>query len=149
MGRFTTVGELRGLLDSHFHWCDVLLMTAAVGDFRFDGPADRKLSRKAGPVNVRLVPTEDVVAAAAARKRGDQTVVTFAVEDLPLEKAMAKARAELRAKNADWVVLNRPAAMGSDAGEACVLTAEAEMLGWARREKSVLAREIIRLLECR
>ncbi len=144
--KFVSVADLQARLRESFEWCDALVMTAAVGDFTVQTPADRKLSRKAGPVEVRLVPTDDVVASVACGKRPDQRVVVFAVEDLSEPEAQAKAREEMAAKNADWVVLNPPQAMDSPASRACILGSGGVVLDWGLREKDELAGRIVRLL---
>ncbi len=53
----------------------------------------------------------------------------------------------MKRKNADYVVLNPPAAMGADASEACILSPAGMILPWAKRTKTVLADEIVALLE--
>jgi phosphopantothenoylcysteine decarboxylase/phosphopantothenate--cysteine ligase len=143
---FVTVAELKAALEARFDGCDALVMAAAVGDFTPAEPHRGKLARSAGPVTLRLLPTEDLLASLAARKRKGQTVVAFAVEDGPPEAAEAKARAEMAAKGADCVVVNTPAAMGAEASEACILSPGGVVLPWARRAKEALAGEIVRLL---
>ncbi|MBS3821482.1 MAG: hypothetical protein KGY81_06950 [Phycisphaerae bacterium] len=145
--RFTTVAELKHVMDACFSDCDVLVMTAAVGDFTVAEKADSKLSRRGGPVQITLVPTEDVLANVAAGKGEGQFIVAFAVEDGPREQIETKARDELARKGGDIVVLNTPAAMDVDASEATILSASETLLPWARREKTDLAAEIIRLID--
>jgi len=143
---FITVEDLNRELTACFAGCEALVMAAAVGDFRVEEPAKAKLSRSAGPIDLHLVPTEDVVAGVAARKRDDQTVITFAVEDGAIDEMEARARAEMAAKNADYVVLNRPSAIGCDQSRACILSPAGVALPWATRPKRQLAREILNLL---
>ena len=143
---FITVEDLNRELTARFADCEALVMAAAVGDFRVEEPTKTKLSRSAGPIDLHLVPTEDVVAGVAARKRNDQTVITFAVEDGALDEMEAKARVETAAKNADYVVLNRPAAIGCEESLACILSPAGVALPWAMRPKRQLAREILNLL---
>jgi phosphopantothenoylcysteine decarboxylase/phosphopantothenate--cysteine ligase len=143
---FQTVTELRDAMAEQFPRCDAVVMTAAVGDFRLAHRRDGKLSRKDGPIQLELIPTEDVIAGIAAGKRPGQQVVVFAVEAGPREDMERKAREELQSKHADMVVLNPPAAMGRPESEAAILSATDILLPWARRPKSQLAEEIIRLL---
>jgi len=142
---FVTVAELKTELAARFDACDMLVMAAAVGDFRPEQVFVSKLKRSAGPVTVRLVPTEDVLGGVAAGKRSDQIVVAFAVEDGPEAEIEAKAQAELLAKNANYVVVNTPAAMAANQSRACILSREGVVLGWRRRAKAELAREILAL----
>ena len=143
---FVTVADLAAALAERFAACDALVMVAAVGDFRPEQVHRGKLARGGGAVAVRLVPTEDVLASLAARKRGDQLVVAFAAEAGPDEQIEAKARREMRAKGADFVVVNTPAAMAAESSRACVLAAGEVLLGWADRPKEALAEEVVRLI---
>ena len=143
---FITVDELADALAGRFAACDALVMAAAVGDFRPERRLAGKIPRRGGPVTVRLVPTEDILAHLAASKRPGQIVVAFAVESPPAEHAEAKARAEMAAKGADFVVVNTPAAMGADRSEACILSRDGVVLPWGSREKGRLAEAIVALL---
>ncbi len=144
---FVSVDDLKEALDERFADCDALIMTAAVGDFRPEKVAPAKLHRKGGPVTVRLIPTEDVLAGVAAGKRDGQIVIAFAVEDGSPEQIEDKARRELTSKHADYVVVNTPAAMAADQSSAAILSPDATVLPWDRRPKDPLAEEIIRLLD--
>jgi len=157
--RFVSVSELAAAVEKRFAGCDALIMAAAVGDFTVAERAAGKLPRAGGPVRITLVPTEDILAGLGARKGPGQVLVGFAVEDVPpsaraadeappegAPDPLAKAHAELTAKGCDYLVLNAPAAMGADASEACILSADGLVLEWARRSKKALAREIVNLL---
>jgi len=144
---FVSVADLKAALEEHFEACDALVMTAAVGDFRVEKPGSGKLPRSGGPVTLSLIPTEDVLAPVAANKRDDQIVIAFAVEDPPHEAAEAKACSEMAVKNADYVVVNTPAAIAAEASDACILSIDETALPWAERPKRDLAGEIVALLK--
>ena len=141
-----TVAELKAALESRLARADALIMAAAVGDFTPQPRTEGKIARSSGPVTITLVPTEDVLAGLSARKRPGQIFVAFAVEDAPPEVAETKARAEMAAKGADYVVVNSPAAMAADESEACILSTQGVVLSWRQRSKIELARRIIDLL---
>ena len=143
---FVTVEELGDLLTEAFPQCDALIMSAAVGDFTVADFAERKLPRSDGPITLRLVPTEDLLAAVGRTKRPEQIIVAFAMEQGPKEATEARARRKLQAKNADLIVLNNPSAMGAEASEACILSADGVALPWSQRSKEALAAEIVSLL---
>jgi len=145
--RFVCVEDLRAGLAERFGGCDALVMTAAVGDFRPERRVAGKIPRAAGPVTVRLLPTEDILAAVTASRQAGQVVVAFAVEALPPPEAQAKARAEMPSKGADFVVVNGPEAMAAAESQACVLGPEGVALEWDTRAKDELARQIVRLIE--
>ncbi len=146
MRQFVTVQELGELLAESFPQCDALAMAAAVGDFAVAGCAERKLPRSDGPITLSLLPTEDMLAAVGRAKRHGQIIVAFALEQGAREDVEARARRKLRAKNADFIVLNSPSAMGAEASEACVLSPDGCVLPWSRRSKEALAGKIVNLL---
>jgi phosphopantothenoylcysteine decarboxylase / phosphopantothenate---cysteine ligase len=99
-----TTAELDAAVREHFPGCDVLIMAAAPADFRAT-PVEGKLSREGEEgIVLELSPTTDIVAAAAAGRRPDQTVVGFAAEHG--EGALERGRSKLSSKGLDAVVVN-------------------------------------------
>ncbi len=145
--RFQSTADLKAELNEHFEHCDALVMAAAVGDFFIPNPPAKKLRRQDGAITLTLTPTEDILAGAAKRKRPDQVIAAFAIEDGGREDMQIKARNELARKGADFVVVNPPAAIASEESLACILSAERILLPWARRTKDELAMHIIAALE--
>ncbi len=144
---FQTVAELKALLGEAFGDCDALVMAAAVGDFRVESPVEGKLHRSAGPVDIRLVPTEDVVAGVTANRKPGQVVVVFAVEEGSDTQIEQQARGKLLNKGADVVVANTLDAMASDQSKACILSSDVILADWQDRPKKQLAQEIVRAIE--
>jgi phosphopantothenoylcysteine decarboxylase/phosphopantothenate--cysteine ligase len=99
-----TAAQLATACGQEFEHADVLLMAAAVADFRPRHPADHKLKKTAGPPRVELEPTEDVISGLAAGRRPGQLLIGFAAEHG--EGALAYARAKLIRKRLDAVVVN-------------------------------------------
>ncbi len=99
-----TAAELGAACEREFEACDVLLMAAAVADFRPRGPADNKLKKDRGVPQLELEPTDDVLAGLAAHRRDDQVLVGFAAEHG--DDAVAYARGKLERKRLDAVVVN-------------------------------------------
>ena len=81
---------------------DVVLMAAAVADYRPAAPLDGKRPR-AGGWTLELEPTPDVLAALAARRRDGQVLVGFSAETGP---DVARARSKRARKGVDLMVLN-------------------------------------------
>ena len=73
----TTAAELATACAEHFDACDVLIMAAAVADYRPAAPRTDKPAKEAGAPTIDLEPTPDVLADLAARRDG-QVVVGFA-----------------------------------------------------------------------
>ena len=113
----STAAELASACEEGFDDCDVLLMAAAVADFRPRDPADHKLKKDRGAPRIELEPTEDVLAALGARRRADQVLVGFAAEHG--SEAVAYGRRKLERKRLDAIVVNdiSQSGIGFDASE--------------------------------
>ncbi len=101
-----TAAELADACAEAFPACDVLLMAAAVADFRPTDPADTKLKKDAAdaPEAIALERTPDVLSGLASVRREGQTVIGFAAEHG--EGALAYAREKLARKRLDAIVVN-------------------------------------------
>ena len=100
-----TTAELELAVRERFADNDVLIMAAAPADFRPAEPVDEKISREGSDgLTIELQPTDDIVAAVAAERRADQTVIGFAAEHG--EGAVERGRAKLARKGLDAVVVN-------------------------------------------
>jgi phosphopantothenoylcysteine decarboxylase / phosphopantothenate---cysteine ligase len=112
-----TAAELGAVCAERFPESDVLLMAAAVADFRPRDPAGHKLKKDAGPPRVELEPTEDVLSALAQARRPEQVLVGFAAEHGG--DAVAYGRAKLDRKRLDAIVVNdiSQPGIGFDAAE--------------------------------
>jgi len=119
-----TAAEMAEAVLGRSDGCDVVVMAAAVADFRPAAIADRKLKKAAGVPEVVLEPTVDILAELGARKRPGQVVVGFAAET---ERIREHAAAKLAAKRVDLMVANDVSADDSgfevDTNRALVLDA--------------------------
>ena len=102
-----TAAEMEKAMHAHAARADLVLMAAAVADYRPAKAAVQKMKRGAAALRIELLPNPDILAALAARRKPGQTFVGFALETT---RGLAKARAKLRAKGLDLVVLNSPRA---------------------------------------
>ncbi len=124
-----TAAQLAEACEREFAACDVLLMAAAVADFRPTEPANGKL-KKAGREHLRLEleATPDVLKALAAERRPGQTLVGFAAEHGG--GALEYGRGKLREKGLDAVVVNdisrSDIGIGADSNEVTIVTAAGE-----------------------
>ena len=101
-----TAAELAEACDARFDACDVLLMAAAVADYRPEDAHAGKLKKDAtgSELNVRLVRTTDVLSTLADRRRADQLLVGFAAEHG--DGALSYGREKLARKKLDAVIVN-------------------------------------------
>ena len=100
-----TAAELLAACREAFPASDVLLMAAAVSDFRPREGETAKISKSGRDgLELDLEPTEDVLAALSGERRPDQTLVGFAAEHG--EGGVDRARGKLERKGLDLVVVN-------------------------------------------
>jgi len=102
----TTAQEMHNAVGSSVGRADVLLMAAAVADYRPAATAPQKIKKGEGGLTLRLVRTPDILSATAVRGAGigfPRVVVGFAAES---ENLVENARAKLAAKNLDLIVAN-------------------------------------------
>jgi phosphopantothenoylcysteine decarboxylase/phosphopantothenate--cysteine ligase len=100
-----TAEQLRQATLERFASCDVLLMTAAVADYRPARREDRKIPKEEhDSLTVELVRTADVLVEAAALHRPGQSVVGFAAEHGAA--GVERARGKLESKGLDAIVVN-------------------------------------------
>ncbi|MGH8983272.1 MAG: bifunctional phosphopantothenoylcysteine decarboxylase/phosphopantothenate--cysteine ligase CoaBC [Acidimicrobiia bacterium] len=101
--RVDTADQMADAVLARFAEVDVVVMAAAVADFRPKAPADTKLKKADGVPEVVLESTPDILAALGARKQPHQLLVGFAAET---ERAGEQAAAKLAAKRVDLMVAN-------------------------------------------
>jgi phosphopantothenoylcysteine decarboxylase/phosphopantothenate--cysteine ligase len=94
---------------AHFPRATVLIMAAAVADYRPVAPQTKKMKRVDGRLNLELESTLDILADVALGK-GDRLLIGFAAET---ENVAAHARAKLESKQADLIVANDVTAEGA------------------------------------
>jgi phosphopantothenoylcysteine decarboxylase/phosphopantothenate--cysteine ligase len=125
--RVETTAELAAAVRAEFATSHVVLMAAAVADFRPERAAEHKLSREeGGGLELRLEATEDVIGGVAAERRPDQTLVGFAAEHGG--EFVARARDKLTRKRLDAIAVNDVSRsdIGFDSASNEVVIVEAE-----------------------
>jgi phosphopantothenoylcysteine decarboxylase/phosphopantothenate--cysteine ligase len=108
--RVETAAEMEDAVHAAEASADVVVMAAAVADFRPARVAERKLKKQAGVPEISLEPTPDILAGLGTRKRPGQTIVGFAAET---DEVRQNAAAKLAAKGIDLIVANDVTAPGA------------------------------------
>ncbi|WP_442877237.1 bifunctional phosphopantothenoylcysteine decarboxylase/phosphopantothenate synthase [Deinococcus sp. YIM 134068] len=121
----------------------VVVMTAAVADYRAADRATEKQAKVAGDVTVHLTPNPDILAELGADK-GGRVLIGFAMEThAGVERAALKARR----KNADFILLNYPTregtAFGGDDNEVTLVRPDGSSEAWPRLTKREVARRLL------
>ncbi len=139
-----TAAEMHEAVLAALDDADVVVMAAAVSDFRPVHGADHKLRRDAGVPTVALEATEDILADVVARRRPGQLVVGFAAET---SDAVAHGRAKLARKGCDLLVVNDVSAPGAgfdhETNEVVLLGADGEERHVALTSKREVAEALL------
>jgi len=139
-----TAAQMQDALERLWDSTDVLVMAAAVADFRPVVCADGKIKKDGGVPNVVLEPTPDILCALGAKKRPGQTVVGFAAETSDL---VANAQSKLARKNLDMIVANDVSQPGvgfqHDTNAVTFLRPGQALESVALTDKRAIARELI------
>ena len=110
-----TADEMYRQLEKDVDWCDVLVMTAAVADYKIANPPDRKIKKSEfaeGLAKLDLVENVDILKSLGARK-GKRVFVGFALET---DDVIENARKKLLSKSLDAIVVNNPHEEGAGFG---------------------------------
>ncbi len=107
--RVETAADMEGTMLARAADAHVVVMAAAVADFRPKRPSGSKLAKTDGVPELILEPTPDILAELGRRRRDGQVLVGFAAETGSVGE---RARAKLTAKGVDLMVANDVAAAG-------------------------------------
>ena len=126
--RVRTAAEMHRAVIDRLPSHRVLIMAAAVADYKPKDASAKKIKRQKTGAILELVANPDIVAEAAARKKKGTVIVGFALET---EDVKANALKKLRAKKLDLIVANEAAALGSDTNQGWIISASgrAERIG--------------------
>ncbi len=125
---------------------DVVVMAAAVADYRPSAPAPVKLKKSGAPVRLELVPTLDILAELGAHKRPGQVVVGFAAETATGDQLVELGRGKLESKGADLVVANDVSADGASFGSdrsAAVIVSRGSLTDLGVSDKRAVASKLV------
>ena len=149
--RVETAASMAQALEKALPGAAVLLMAAAVADYRPVRVSHDKIKKGAGPLILELEPTVDILTSVRdAAYRDSLFVVGFAAETSDL---LANARKKVREKGLDLIVLNDVSrgdiAMGSDANEVTIIDADGVVEEVPRAPKDEVAAAILRVVAAR
>jgi phosphopantothenoylcysteine decarboxylase/phosphopantothenate--cysteine ligase len=145
-----TAAEMEEALTERSDGADVIVMAAAVADFRPKAVADAKLSKSDGVPDIVLEPTSDILAALARRRRPGQILVGFAAETRDLASRAARKLAE---KGIDVIVANDVSAPGvgfeHDTNAVVIITADGSEYEVGLTDKHTVARAVLDVVAAR
>jgi phosphopantothenoylcysteine decarboxylase/phosphopantothenate--cysteine ligase len=143
----STADEMHDAVHRHVLECDVLVMCAAVADYKPAKASARKINKSAKLWSLDLIPTRDILASLSKRER-QFLVVGFAAETNDVEE---NAKKKLRAKNCDIIVANDVSdpncGMESDENEVTIFFKSGAPKKISRAPKKNIARELVNIFE--
>ena len=141
-----TAEEMFHQVDALFDACDVLIMTAAVCDFRPIMHQTHKEKKSDASMNIELERTADILKIMSERK-AHQTVVGFSAET---RDVISYAKEKLVSKKLDYIVANEVGKLGSgfaaDTNEVVLIAADGSSVKLGPSTKSAIAEELIQLV---
>jgi Phosphopantothenoylcysteine synthetase/decarboxylase len=140
-----TSDEIYDAVHQHVGDCDVLVMCAAVADYKPQNVSATKIKKREAPLSLELVPTRDIL---SSIKNNDRQflVVGFAAETNDVE---TNARKKLQTKHCDIIVANDvggpDSGMESDQNEVTIFFRSGETKKISRAPKKIIARELVKI----
>lgn len=142
----TTSDELYHEVHRTVAQCDVLVMCAAVSDYKPARVEPRKMKKRNSPFALELIPTRDILASLPKEDRS-YLVVGFAAETHDLE---TNAQKKLREKNCDLIFANdvsqADSGMESDENAVTIFFRNGEAQTISRTSKQIIARELVKII---
>jgi phosphopantothenoylcysteine decarboxylase/phosphopantothenate--cysteine ligase len=126
-----------------FEESDICIMAAAVADYRPIKIADQKIKKVDSELSIELTRTSDILQKLGTMKKSGQCLVGFALETQDEE---ANAKAKLKRKNADFIILNsmqdEGAGFGRDTNQVTIYSANGSQESLALASKKEIASQI-------
>lgn len=140
----TTAAEMHEMVTRYADAADVIVMAAAVADFRPVEVAQQKIKKAAGTPQIVLERTVDILAELGQNKRQGQTLVGFAAETNDMA---ANAKSKLERKGADFIVANDVSApdvgFAHDTNAVTIYGADGSATQVSLRGKDEIARAVL------
>ena len=118
-----TAAEMKKEVFKNFDNSDLVIMAAAVSDYRPQSYSSQKLKKKDGDLSLDLERTTDILSELGKKKNDSQILVGFAAES---ENLLTNAQHKLRKKNADYIIANdissKNIGFGSDKNQVSILS---------------------------
>ena len=135
--------EMKAAVFKEYQGTDILLMAAAVADYKPKETLTRKLKKTTKTFSLQLQATTDILAE-LGNKKDDCVHVGFALET---DRGVANATRKLHAKNLDMIVLNNPlepgAAFIGETNVVTIITRDGEVEQLPKLPKTTVARLIL------
>lgn len=137
-----TTSEMAKEVNRCFEQVDIVVMAAAVSDYRVEKPATQKIKKKSDTLEMKLIKNVDILKG-LGRKKEKQILVGFAAETQNLRENAAR---KMQEKNLDLLIANdvsrRDIGFGSDQNEVLFLRPGHEPLLIGKNDKKKIAQRV-------
>ena len=126
---------------------DIMILSAAVADYRPKNVASEKIKKKDARLVIELEPTPDILASLGKRKTSTQLLVGFALET---ENELENAKDKLHRKNCDMIILNSlkdsGAGFGHDTNQVTIIDQHDNISTFDLKSKTAVAKDILQAI---
>jgi phosphopantothenoylcysteine decarboxylase/phosphopantothenate--cysteine ligase len=138
-----TAEDMHNICLRHFEDCNILIMAAAVADYKPKHMAEGKIKKEEEITSVELVKTVDILES-LGKKKTNQILVGFALET---DNELSNAKEKIKKKNLNAIILNSLADKGAGFQHATnkitFITAMGEHKAYPLKDKSEVAVDIL------
>jgi len=129
---------------SLFEPSDIIILAAAVADYRPEKAESQKIKKKENDLEIRLIKTKDIAAALGERKKPEQFLLGFALET---QNEVENAKSKIDRKNLDAIVLNslndKGAGFGIDTNKIMIIDRQGQEFTFETKSKKEVANDIV------
>ena len=140
----TSAAEMHRECVKRFPDMDIMVMSAAVADYRPAAPANNKIKKKDSALSLELVPNPDILSELGKMKKNNQLLIGFALET---NNEFENAAGKLKKKNLDAIVLNsmrtKGAGPGGDTNKITIIDKQNKTTHFELKQKDEVATDIV------
>lgn len=145
--KIQTAEDMEREVLKHFDQTDILIMAAAVSDFKFMKKASQKIKKKHFDKQIEIAPTEDILGK-LSKNKGKKILVGFAAETEDVE---GNARKKIKEKNLDLIVANDVSGGGkgfeSDLNQVSLIFPDGRAIQTEKKSKLEISQTILDEIE--
>lgn len=145
--RIESASEMHAECMKVFGDADIIVMAAAVADYKPEQAATGKIKKDSASLNITLVGTKDILSEMGKAKKKTQLLAGFALET---DNELENAKSKLQKKNLDFIFLNSlndaGAGFNTDTNLLTIITPDGKVSQTALKPKREIAKEIVNLL---
>ncbi len=143
-----TADEMKNAILRRLSWSNIVIMAAAVADYKPSKALSQKLKKHANEINLHMVKNVDILEEISKIRRDDQFIVGFAAET---ENLMENSRHKMKSKKLDMIVANDVShsdiGFGSDYNEVTIFCKDDNVIRIGRNKKSYVAHNILDIIK--